>query len=169
MSKPSNDDRQTVRGNVLSGDQISIVRTGPIKLGADGTAHAEVILDQPAPISLSALMPDPQDRADLFKDLASVLTLQSDRFDDLVAAGGMDPAIAFIGADLADSEFCGTAERPLDLRGWNFSGANMTGAVFEHVIIDETTKLDGARLDEISGTDADQVLALVRGGPAAGM
>jgi hypothetical protein len=161
VSKPSNDDRQTVRGNVLAGDEISIVRTGPIKLGADGTAHAEVILDQPVPISLSALMPDPQDRADLFKDLASILTLESDRFDDLVAAGGMDPAIAFVGTDLAKSEFCGSAERPLDLRGWNFSGADMTGALFQHVIIDRSTKFDGAKLDGIVGDDPDRVLAFV--------
>ncbi len=161
MNSPSNDDRQTVRGSVLSGDQISVLRTGPIKLGADGTAHAEVILDQPVPISLSALMPDPQDRADLFKDLASMLTLQSDRFDDLVAAGGMDPAIAFIGAELTKSEFCGTAERPLDLRNWNFSGANMTGALFENVIVDRTTKFDGAKLEGIGGADADRVLAFV--------
>lgn len=162
--RPANDDVQSVRGTVLSGDSVSIVRTGPIRIGADGTATAEVTFDRPVEIPLSALLPDRAEREDLYRTLDAVLNCESDRMDDILAAGGMDPTKDLAGNDLADSAFVGTADRPIDIRNWDLSGCDLSNALFEHVLVDETTNLHGAILEGISGSDADKILALQ--GPA---
>lgn len=59
-------------------------------------------------------------------------------------------------------EFVGTPERPIDLRGWDLSGCDLTGARFEHVIADETTLLEDADLTDITGGDRDAILDLAQ-------
>lgn len=160
-----NDDRQIVRGHVISGDEITVVKTGPIKLDANGRAVAEIVFDRPitVPIPLEALIPDPQERDDLMEALENIFESESSRLDDLVDAGGMDPTWCFIGGDLSGTHLVGTPDRPIDLRGWNLSRCDLTGSVFEHVLVDETTILDDAILDGITGSDADTILALAFG------
>ena len=165
IGKPSNDDVQVVEGRVISGDRTAVVRTGPIRIGADGTARAEVVFDRPVEIPLSALIPDEKERDDLHRALDGILNCESNRFDDILAASGMDPRSDLAGNDLAGSEFVGTQERPLDIRGWDLSRCDLTGAVFEHVLADETTNLDGAELEGIAGPDADRIRELAATGP----
>lgn len=159
-NRPANDDVQRVRGRVISGEHVSVVKVDPIKLGADGFASAEVVFDRPVAISLSSLIPDPEERADLDRTLRAILTCESSRMDDILAAGGMDPKTDLVGHDFEGSEFVGTPERPLDLRGWDMSHCDLRNVVFEHILVDETTRLDGADLEGISGAGAEMILEL---------
>ena len=102
----------------------------------------------------------------LFDGVAEILSSDIQRFDDLAASFGLDPAYAFVGMKMHEVEFVGTPERPFDLRGWNLTRCDLTGARFEHVVVDETTVLDEADLTDITGDGADDVLALVPASPA---
>lgn len=157
--KPENDDRQTVRGTVISGDRVAVVKTGPIKIGDDGRAEAEVIFDRPVSISLGAVF-SPEDMQEINEVLGEIADSESNRFDDLVAITGMDVTRDLVGMDFPGSEFIGTPDRPLDLRGWNLTGCDLSEAIFEHVLVDEKTNVKDANLTGIHGPDAHLILAL---------
>lgn len=101
-----------------------------------------------------------------FNGAADILASDLQRLDDLAETFGLRPDIAFVGMDMKGADFVGTPERPFDLRGWNLARCDLTGARFEHVIVDETTLLEDADLTDITGADADAVLALVPASPA---
>lgn len=169
VKSAANDDTQVVEGKVTNGEGVSSFTAGPIRMGADGTARAEVVFDQPLNIPLSALIPDDKEREDFNSTITAILTSDSGRYDDIFAVAGMDPASDLIGSDFSGSEFVGTAERPLDMRGWNLSHCVLSNSVFEHVIVDETTNLTNVEIEGISGPDAERIAELVGlGTPAPG-
>ena len=80
------------------------------------------------------------------RDLARVADVASSpsdaNFATLAARGGLDPASDFIGCD-----FRGWSLADQDLRGFNFTGADLRHTGIERATCDETTILGEARLD----------------------
>ena len=157
--KPDNDDRQTVRGRVISGDRVSVMKTDAIRIGHDGAAVAEVVFDRPIAIPLEAIFSQQEVReiAGVLQDIAES---ESDRFDDLFKLSKVDVARALEGMSFESSEFVGTPDRPLDMRGWNLTGCDLTDANFQHILVDATTIVAGANLKGIHGVDAHLILSL---------
>jgi hypothetical protein len=161
----ANDDRQTVEGKVTQGPDGATVEIGPVRVGPDGRAEAEVVFDRPLVLPLSALFPDPEARGRVEAGINAVLESDATRFDDLLAAAGLDPATDLAGASFAGIEFAGEPGRPLDMRGWDLSGCDLAGCRFEHVLADGTTNLAGADLDGAYGPDAGLVASLAAAPP----
>ena len=65
-------------------------------------------------------------------------------FGALARAAGLDPARHFIGADLSGLPL---GPSKSDLRGFDFSGADLRGTALRKAVVDATTRVDGAKLD----------------------
>ena len=156
---PDNDDRQTVQGRVIAGDRIAVVKTDAIKIGPDGTAVAEVVFDRPITIPLEAIFSH-QEVSEIAGVLGEIAASESDRFDDLFELSRVDVKRALAGMRFDGCEFVGTADRPLNMVGWNLSGCDFSDAKFEHILVDETTIIAGAILKGIHGEDARLILSL---------
>jgi uncharacterized protein YjbI with pentapeptide repeats len=98
------------------------------------------------------------DKGSITEGVADILMGDLNRLDDLAAASGLQPDRAWVGMNLKGAGFIGTPERPIDLRGWNFTRCDLTGVKFEHVLMDENTIFDEANLTDIGGADAEDVL-----------
>ena len=158
----ANDNLATVAGRVRDlPDGCRVVEIDPVTVGADGRAEFLVEFDRPLEIPLEALIPDADSRREMAEGLDRVASMESGRMDDLAEALGLDPAKDFRHLNLSDAEMVGEPGRPLDLRGWDFTGSDLSRARFEHVIVDGTTVFDRATLDDIGGSDAEAVLNLV--------
>jgi hypothetical protein len=86
-------------------------------------------------------------------NLGQLFSADSDRFDELIAAAGLDPKTDLVGADLRGANFAGSI-----MNGWDLSRCDLTGASFSGAKIrDLRTKdtiglnLNGAiLLDEVA-------------------
>lgn len=65
-------------------------------------------------------------------------------FSKLVTIAGLNPAQDFRFADLRELDFSHS-----DLRGYDFTGADLTGAVGVHAIVDETTMVAEAIVEDL--------------------
>ncbi|MGU3401542.1 pentapeptide repeat-containing protein [Brucellaceae bacterium D45D] len=78
--------------------------------------------------------------SDQFKSsVSAVASYESDNFSDLVRLSGLSPATDFIGSNLSGVDFSNS-----DLRGYNFTDCNLTSCFGVNYIIDETTNLNNA-------------------------
>ncbi|TAD89391.1 MAG: leucine-rich repeat domain-containing protein [Alphaproteobacteria bacterium] len=78
------------------------------------------------------------------KDLQKLRKSRSRSFGRLVSASGLNPSRSFIGADLSGLPF-GAAR--WDIRGFNFTDADLRGTGLRDAVLDETTILVNATLD----------------------
>jgi len=74
--------------------------------------------------------------------VSAVAAYESDNFSDLVRLSGLNPAIDFIGSNLSGVDFSNS-----DLRGYDFSDCNLTLCFGVNFVIDETTKLNNALVE----------------------
>lgn len=84
--------------------------------------------------------------SDLRLDMAAVervLTCQGNGLRNYALAGGLDPAQDFRGLDLCGWDLAGQ-----DLSGFDFSDCDLRGTGIEYAIVDTSTRLDGAVLDD---------------------
>lgn len=82
------------------------------------------------------------DDPNLVAKLGQLFSEKTERFDELVAAAGLDPQTDLIGADLQGADFAGSV-----LDGWDLSRCNLTGASFVGA------KVRNLRTDESIGLD----------------
>ncbi|NVK57332.1 MAG: pentapeptide repeat-containing protein [Alteromonadaceae bacterium] len=72
--------------------------------------------------------------------IEAIASSGSDSFTTLLSISGLNPAFDLEGCDFSGVDFSNT-----DLRGFNLSGCNLSGAYGVNVLVDPSTKLDGAR------------------------
>jgi two-component system cell cycle sensor histidine kinase/response regulator CckA len=82
----------------------------------------------------------------------AVFQSESACFSELVSASGLNPAADFRFADLSSVSFAGS-----DIRGYDFTGANLSNTQWKGAIWNNTTIVDGARLDGAIGFADDAV------------
>src|SRR5580700_8534307 len=82
------------------------------------------------------------DHADLQLKLGRLFSAGTDRFDELLAAAGVNPKTDLVGADLQGANFTGSVMNGWDLSYCDLTGASFAGARIKNLIIRDAVGVD---------------------------
>lgn len=99
---------------------------------------------------------------DLSESVISVLACDSDRFNDLVIASGLDPRRDFRFSDLSEVDFSGADLSEFDFSGSDLRRANWRGCVEYPKLLDRA--MLGRGSGAVSGRDFERIVEAARGG-----